>query len=180
MEQKRHIFLCGERGVGKSTLIRRLLEASGLRVGGFCTKLLPTEDGLNPVYIHPASQREEERSYGPENRIAYCDGQRHRIHTEVFDTVGASLLRPSGREEVMVMDELGFMESQAHDFTAAVFRALDGPVPVLAAVKNRFDVELLNAVRAHPAACLVQIDPTNREELYERLLSIVMRWKKES
>ena len=78
------------------------------------------------------------------------------------------------------MDELGFMESQAHDFTAAVFRTLDGPVPVLAAVKNRFDVEFLNAVRAHPAACLVQIDPTNREELYERLLSIVMRWKKES
>ncbi len=178
MEEKRHIFLCGERGVGKSTLIRRLLDASGLRMGGFCTKLIHTEDGWNPVYIHPAAQHMEERTYGPENRVAYCDGKHHQIHGEVFDTVGAPLLRPVDGEEVMVMDELGFMESRSHDFTAAVFRALDGPIPVLAAVKNRFDVDFLNAVRAHPAARLVQIDPENRDELYTQLQPIVMGWKK--
>ena len=32
---KKHILICGEKGVGKSTLIRRLLEAADLTVGGF-------------------------------------------------------------------------------------------------------------------------------------------------
>ena len=37
---KRHLLICGERGVGKSTLIRRLLEHSTREVGGFVTKRL--------------------------------------------------------------------------------------------------------------------------------------------
>ena len=32
---KRHLLICGERGVGKSTLIHRLLEHSTREVGGF-------------------------------------------------------------------------------------------------------------------------------------------------
>ena len=36
---KKHILICGEKGVGKSTLIRRLVEAAQLTVSGFCTKM---------------------------------------------------------------------------------------------------------------------------------------------
>ena len=35
---RRHLLICGERGVGKSTLIRRLLKHSTREVGGFVTK----------------------------------------------------------------------------------------------------------------------------------------------
>ena len=38
---EKHILICGERGVGKSTLIRRLLAESTLPVGGFVTRRLP-------------------------------------------------------------------------------------------------------------------------------------------
>ena len=41
---KRHLLICGERGVGKSTLIRRLLEKNMREVGGFVTKRLPVAD----------------------------------------------------------------------------------------------------------------------------------------
>lgn len=54
---KRHLLICGERGVGKSTLIRRLLEHSTREVGGFVTKRLPVayENGFFPIYLYPAS-----------------------------------------------------------------------------------------------------------------------------
>ena len=42
---EKHILICGERGVGKSTLIRRLLAESTLPVGGFVTRRLPQADG---------------------------------------------------------------------------------------------------------------------------------------
>ena len=68
------------------------------------------------------------------------------------------------------MDELGFFESKADRFTAAVLEALAGDIPVLAAVKSRTDVPFLNAVRAAPKAEVFSITPENRDELYRLLL----------
>lgn len=45
------------------------------------------------------------------------------------------------------MDELGFLENDAHRFQAAVLAALDGSTPVLAAVKPK-DTDFLRRVRA--------------------------------
>ena len=48
--EKRHILLCGHRGVGKSTLIRKLLEDAGLPVYGFMTKSTHyREDGYHDI-----------------------------------------------------------------------------------------------------------------------------------
>ena len=49
---KKHILICGEKGVGKSTLIRRLVEEARLTVGGFCTKMDENAEGaMRPIYI---------------------------------------------------------------------------------------------------------------------------------
>ena len=55
---EKHILICGERGVGKSTLIRRLLAESTLPVGGFVTRRLPQADGdgMFPIYLHAAAR----------------------------------------------------------------------------------------------------------------------------
>ena len=68
------------------------------------------------------------------------------------------------------MDELGFFEAQAESFTDAVLAALSGDIPVIAAVKSRTDIPFLNAVRAAPRAEVLSITPSNRDELFERLL----------
>ena len=80
--------------------------------------------------------------------------------------------------QVIIMDELGFMESDAQAFRRAVLQTLDGETPVLAAVKNRMDVEFLRQVCAHPRAEVVPINPENREELFRTLLPVVSGWKK--
>ena len=47
MKSSKHILLCGEVGIGKSTLIARLLEHSSRPVYGFITKKLdPDENGF--------------------------------------------------------------------------------------------------------------------------------------
>lgn len=49
------ILICGPRGVGKSTLIRRLTALYPGPVSGFVTKRETVADGegLFPIYIHP-------------------------------------------------------------------------------------------------------------------------------
>ena len=169
-----HILICGDRGVGKSTLIRRLLADCPLPRSGFLTRRLQSdENGFHPIYIFPAG---EDPIYGPENLIGTCDSRVHNARLEVFNTLGAAYIRRAKPGDVIVMDELGFMESKAEAFTAAVMDALNGDVPVLAAVKNRPDVPFLQKVLSAGKAEVFYITPENREQLYETLLPRVQAW----
>lgn len=175
MNERKHILICGEVGIGKSTLIARLLEHSSRPLYGFITKKLdPDGNGFHPIYIHPAGAAEricEER-----NLIGTCDRRIHNINFDAFNTLGVTYLqaKPGG---IILMDELGFMEAKAEAFTRAVFDALDGDVPVIAAVKARFDIPFLDEVRAHPKTMLNMITTENRDALFSELLPIIQGWK---
>ena len=171
MTEKRHILICGERGVGKSTLIEKLLAASSRPRYGFITKMRPAgADGFHPIYIHPAGQPVEERVYTDGNCIGTCDSRTHRPNLDAFNVLGVRYIEEAKPDGIIVMDELGFFEAKAEAFTAAVLHALAGDVPVIAAVKSRTDVPFLNAVRAASRAEVFYITPSNRDELFERLL----------
>lgn len=172
-----HILLCGERGAGKSTLIQRLLGSNELPVYGFFTKrLAPDETGFHPIYIHPAG--ESSRVCEGKNLIGTCDSKVHNVLLDVFDTLGARYIREAQPGGIIVMDELGFMEANAREFVKAVFEALDGDIPVIAAVKARYDVPFLNEVRAHPKARVYDVTAEGRDALYETLLPIVQGWSR--
>ena len=66
------------------------------------------------------------------------------------------------------MDELGFLERDAHRFQEAVLAALQGDQPVLAAVKNRND-PFLQAARGVPGVRVLYITRENREGLFRLL-----------
>ena len=176
---KRHLLICGERGVGKSTLIRRLLEKNTREVGGFVTKRLPVadENGFFPIYLYPASQSEGERRNETANLVGTCDSRSSIRHPEVFDGLGAQLIKSAPSGGIILMDELGFLENDAKVFQSAVLCALDGDTPVLAAVKPK-DTPFLRAVRGHKNenAELVLIDEQNRDALLEKLLPHILRW----
>ncbi|MBR4393432.1 MAG: hypothetical protein IKT07_05335 [Oscillospiraceae bacterium] len=160
--------------MGKSTLIRRLLEDCPLPRWGFLTRRLQSdENGFHPIYIFPAGK---DPTYTPENLIGECDSRVHNTRLEVFNTLGTEYIRQARPGGVIIMDELGFMESEAEAFTGAVLDALEGDIPVLAAVKNRPDVPFLRSVLSAEKAEVFYITPENREELYEKLLPRVRAW----
>lgn len=164
---EKHILICGERGVGKSTLIRRLLAESTLPVGGFVTRRLPQADGdgMFPVYLHAAALPPEERPYDPEHLVGTCDSRRSVRYLEAFDRLGPPLLTSGG---LLVMDELGFLENDAHRFQAAVLAALDGEKPVYG-VLQQADSAFLRRVAAHPRVRVVTVTEENRDVLRRQL-----------
>ena len=108
-----HTLIVGERHVGKSTLIGRVLNALDRPVYGFETK---KEDSLadelrgSPVYIYDAWQ-ERVRTTG--NLVGYCKNHRFDAAAEVFDRFAPKLRKPVPAGGIVLLDELGFMESQA-------------------------------------------------------------------
>ena len=170
MTQAIHILLRGPSGVGKSTLIQRLLAETGRHPGGFLTKKEAVEaDGSPPGYIYPAACPEDSRQRSEANRVGRVAQQRRiDARPEVFDTLGCRYLEPSAGTDILLMDELGLLENRAALFQATVLACLDGDCPVLAAVKNR-DTPFLTAVCTHPKALVLDVTETNREELYQQL-----------
>ena len=167
-----HALIVGGRGVGKSTLISRVLETCGRPVYGFQTK---KEDSLadelrgSPVYIYEAWRK---RRRTEENLVGYCKNHCFDTSAEVFDRFSPKLREPVQKGGVVLLDELGFMETRAEQFCAAILALLDGDVPVIAAVKNK-DTPFLEAVRTHPNAKCFYITAENRDVLYPRVLEFM-------
>lgn len=157
----RHILICGPIGVGKSTLILRLLVDSGRPVSGYVTKSLKKRpDGYHEIYMF-APGDVDNAVY-----LAECDSVHRSVNTGVFETLGVELLSRVKPGDIILMDEIGFMEEAAPRFTERVLELLDGDITVIGAVKNSHpDSAYLNAVRNHPNVDLYSITEENRDEL---------------
>ena len=170
----KHILITGEIGAGKSTLIRRLLDTVHRPICGFYTLVRETgRTGEKEFFLHSARLLPEERFYTPENRIALCTHKPVEIYPHVFDCHGVTSLGDPRPGELVVMDELGFLESRSPLFQQRVLELLEGDIPVIAAVKSRPDVPFLEAVKSHPKTTLFHITPHNREELFATLVPVM-------
>jgi nucleoside-triphosphatase len=158
-----HILIVGSNGVGKSSFIQRLLEGVTLPVHGFLTeKEAPAHaGGPEPVYIHGVSG---ERVYTQNNLVGTCIDHHSTRFPEAFNQA-VHYLRDIPADSIVVMDELGVMESGAHDFCAAVLDCLDGDSLVIASVRNK-QSSFLDKVRAHAKVRCFFITPENSDILF--------------
>lgn len=157
-------LIVGARGVGKSTLIRRVLESLGRPVSGF-----ETEKEGDQVHIYDAGA---EHVPTEENLVGRCGETRGFPVAEGFDRYAPRILAPVKAGSVMIMDELGYLESSSEFFCRAVLERLWGRDPVIAAVKDR-ETDFLRSVRAHPGCRCFFVTEENREELYREVVSFM-------
>lgn len=160
-----NIFLTGEVGVGKSTVLRKVLKLLAPTVcGGFLSVSEPAPEGaMLYVYIEKAW---EKTPHDEAHLVGLRTGDGHfTSYPEVFNNVGAEILSSTPPQAVLIiMDELGTMESDAETFKKAVFSALDGPLPVLGVIKNKHS-EFLDKIRSHPRSVIIEATADNRDAL---------------
>ena len=164
-----HIFLTGEKQVGKSTIVRKFISQSGLSADGFVTYWEEDGDGGRSLYLSRfgAALQPGERfliMHSSEQRPGSSDAV-----LRVFDVHGSGILDGSGNCDVIVMDELGFIESKAAEFQKAVMRRISGSVPVLGIIKP-LRTEFLDRIRANPNVVVREVTVENRDDVLSWLL----------
>ena len=157
----RLLLLTGAPGVGKTTLLRRLLAEVSVPRGGFLTAeireggarlgfTLETLDGRKGVLAH-------RRLPGPPRVGAYG------VDLAVLDGLGTAALEVAvAAGSLTVIDEIGKMECASPRFVAALEAALTAGVPLLATVMLS-PHPVADRVKAHPAARCLTVTRANRD-----------------
>ena len=155
---RKNILLTGRPGVGKTTVIRRVVEQlEDWKACGFYTQELRQSGrriGFRVVALDGREGRLAEVGLGSPHSVG-----RYGVDVESFECVALpALIIPQA--DLIVIDEIGKMECFSPAFQQAARRALDGPVPVLGtigqgggpfmrSVRRRRDVQLMEVTRAN-------------------------------
>ena len=132
------VLIAGRPGAGKTTALSRLselLREAGVPLSGFLTRELrqrgkrvgfeiETFEGERGVLAHVELP-------GPP-RVG-----RYGVDLEAFEALALPEIKRSGKERVVLVDELGKMELASERFREATVALFDEPVPIVASVQTR-------------------------------------------
>lgn len=196
----KHIVITGQRGAGKSTLIKRLLGAAlskGRSLAGYVTvrkvvngdgtfvddsdrfyRSSPVEAHHFELYIFTAEEymalpeNAGRESFDEAHLMGRFSAAERKVDTAKFVSIGAESIRNARPGDIIVMDELGFMESGSAPFSEAVTAAFGKDDLIIAAVRYECETPLLNKVRSM-ADDIYTVTPGNRENLFEELSALL-------
>lgn len=166
-----NIFLTGERDAGKTHIVnaalRRWQAAGRGPVQGFRSYKEDAPGGAVYIRLAPAAG-------GQVHTVARFAGGAREVFPEVFDTAGAGML--AGLDEnsrgIVLMDELGFIESGAPVFRQAVLRVLALPVPVLGVLRAQ-QLPFLDAIRARADVTELEVTVAERAAAARRCFALL-------
>ncbi|MDZ7373820.1 MAG: NTPase [candidate division KSB1 bacterium] len=167
----KNLLLTGRPGVGKTTLIQRFLEVSGVPAEGFFTAEI-REGGQRTGFAIRSLRGEEgilaSVALGGPARVG-----KYGVDVAEVERVGVAAIR-RGLESgaLIVIDEIGKMELYSPTFQEAVWQALESACPVLGTI-TQSDHPFARRVRARDDVQVVTVTPANRERL---LAEVLLPW----
>jgi nucleoside-triphosphatase len=166
-----NVLLTGRPGIGKTTLIKRLIEASSLSKGGFYTEevrekgqrvgfSLITLDGKRSLLAHLKT------------KSPYRVG-RYGVDIDTFEAIGVESTRKAiSTNDIIIIDEIGRMELFSRKFREVVLQALKTG-RVLATIK-RGRGDFIDKIKSRKDVRVLKVNLENRETLSSKLTKIVI------
>jgi nucleoside-triphosphatase len=172
------IFLTGEPGTGKTTVMKRtaeLLQVKGFKVGGLVTKEI-RDNGIRTGFsIEDLATHEE----GILASVGSRDGPRvgkYTVNLRDLNEIGARAIRMAvDAADLVLIDELGPMELHSHHFIEAVETALGSSKHVLGTIHKRANHPLLREVKSSPKFTVLEVTLENRDQMPDQILARIAR-----
>lgn len=134
------------------------------------------------AYISPSQLHQAliSQNNPPVTAAEFCGKNHPQINLDAFDHYGRtwiekglenaiSLSHTPDRFPILLLDECGYLESDALEFQQAVYNALNASVPILGVVRQMTTFSWLDTIRNHPNVQLVTVTKTNRNTLVSQL-----------
>ncbi|AKA69598.1 nucleoside-triphosphatase [Clostridium scatologenes] len=162
------IFITGERGIGKSTLLKKIIKNVDCSIGGFIQEKEFMGESkrfkVNSLY-------NLEESY----TIGVYDAEKRELHSDMnmFNIISQDILLKSlDNRELIVLDELGFMEEKAPLFKETVFKILNSDKAVIGVLKE-CDGNFVQKIAKREDVQVFKIDENNRDSIEYKVLQML-------
>lgn len=171
---KRVLLLTGSPGVGKTTLLLKVvdaLKAKGYRVGGMVSREVRmggTRIGFEIIDLASGKRgwlAHVNQKTGPQVG-KYC------VNLADLDCVGTeAILKAIGECDVVAIDEIGPMELFSEKFRKAVQEAIESGKLVVGVVHWKARDKLVDMVKMHPDTEIFTVTFENRDKLPQKIVN---------
>ncbi len=163
----RRVLVTGRPGVGKTTLVLRVVELLGRAVRGFVTE--EWREAGRRMGFRLRTFSGEETVLARRGRRGQPRVGRYGVDVEALERVGVRELRLALEEEVLVViDEIGKMELLSPAFRETVAELFRSPRDILATV-TRSPLPLAREILGRSDVLVVEVQPELRDRLPEQL-----------
>jgi nucleoside-triphosphatase THEP1 len=162
-----HIFLTGERGIGKSTVVKKVWNFfvnnfPFVSIEGFLTKIQQQENNKRLLIFKSLGNKTElvlaENSKDNTGMVLASDG---------FENASLILKKIDPKEKFIIIDELGYLESHCSAFQTEVLRLIHYSRLSLVVVR-KMKTPFLDKIRSNSR--LIEVTVENREKIVNTII----------
>ncbi|MGB9721187.1 MAG: NTPase [bacterium] len=172
MSEIKNILLTGLPGVGKTTIIRKIVEKLKDKCAGFYTEevrehnkrigfKLITLNGRSCIMAH-------------KNMESYYRVGKYGVNIECIEETGVKAIKNAiAQNKIIIIDEIGKMELFSEEFKKAVIDALNSKCPVLATIlylTNSF----CDKIKKREDVKVFEVTHSNRNQLVQQIIEIML------
>jgi len=161
-----NLLITGKPGIGKTTLIKKLIDASGReKFAGFYTEEVHDEKGERQGFKIVTLSGKEGILAKKGLKSKYRVGK-YGVNIRNLEEIAVKEIEQAlyNKVNAIIIDEIGPMEICSEKFRDAVIKALDSPLRVIATIKNASE-PFLNKLRARNDVEIVEVNSNNRNNL---------------
>lgn len=164
-----NILISGYPGVGKTTLINKIIKELNCKIGGFYTSEKRENGKRTGFYITNFSGNQ--MVMADVNSPSSYRVSKYGVNIEAFAKIGIPALEKANESaDLIIVDEIGKMEMFSSKFCIMLEKIFDSPKPVLATIK-KIDCKLTAKLKARNDVEIFDLTIDNRDEMVDRILN---------
>jgi nucleoside-triphosphatase len=190
---KKHLFLIGDIGAGKSTLIKKALQPLMTEVSGYYVQRVYCDNELIGFRMcSPVNG-----NYLLDSQVGDCNSKAGffiekesqnswKINSNIFAENFFKYINDCDDKKIILLDEIGGFELNVEEVEKHIYKLLNGNIPVVGVIKSRKNKKRMESIissdskmseeelkysnlLSHPKIEIVYVDRTNQSEVYRKL-----------
>jgi len=173
MMESKNVLLTGRPGVGKTTVVERLVELAREREAGvrgvFSPEIREDDERVGFEIADVATGRSEVMAH-----VEYDDPSvgKYGVDVSAVDEIAHEDIAAEDAD-LVVVDEVAPMQTHSDIFVERVRAALDSETPVIAVVQEARETGFVGSVKQRDDATVVRVTKENRDEVPDQLAELV-------